>query len=810
MIRLPERERSRAFLFGTASYVSDELPDLPAVAHNLEDLHAALTSAPGAFDAGRCTTMLDPPGVIQLYDALKHQAGEATDTLLIYFAGHGLRKLFGNGLHLALPQTQTANQQVSGFDYDLLREIVNSSRAKNKIVIVDSCFSGRAIQSMSGITQELDIEGSCLLTSTTGNEKALAPPGKRHTTFSGALIHLLRHGIPGAGPLLSFGAIGDELRSNARRQGVPIPGQLFHGTARHIALGRNPAATATAPDAAPPAPVAPPRPTAEDAYVSRALILAGTSHATKKDLAATIRKHWTTAADRFFRRMGTNSYPSEGWDALRSWLRQFNDPRIDDVEGRIVLIDRDLSNPVLPHDHKLLHLLRWLDPEGPVVYRGRPVTYTTLARTCLHRYVGEGGRDAELFEELSGPHRLLDTLAGFAALDRLRGVQRKWDKALKSWQGLDTTSWPPEVRDWAADVGPGALLAVLLPPEPLAKVRRRLPAKGRPPVPQADWYSQLIPAAGGRETLLGRLAETEWSDRARQEGLAKARADEQQRRAAAARRQADEERRRAEEEQRARQQERARKAEEQRLQKKREEEKRRLAEQPRLLEERRRAEEERQQRLREAQKEEQERQRELAQWRAAQAARLLPAARWRAVLRALALGALWALIPVVTIWVSWWFFSFEYDAAQALSALACLAGAAALYRLAPCAYRLGGAFRPLPHRPATWLPPLRPTFAAGALLLLYGVIGGDSSARSSKIKADSDYLREVGLGSFLRYVGQNGSSASFGDTLIALLLLPVAAGCLWAGLQAGATTARRWGDLHKNAEHEARGRAHGR
>ncbi|MCF1597778.1 hypothetical protein, partial [Streptomyces muensis] len=526
----------------------------------------------------------------------------------------------------------------------------------------------------------------------------------------------------------------------------------------------------------PPPPSAPPPPRlmTEDAHVPRALVVAGTAHVTKKDLAHTIRGNWSTAVDLFLRHMGTAAHPSEGWAELRSWLRQFNDPRTDDVEGRIVLMDRRLSDPALPHDHKLLHLLRWLDPEGPVVHRGHPVTYRTLARVCLRAYVGGDSGDEELLEELSGPHSLLDALSGFAALDRLRGVQGEWDAALRAWRATETASWPAEVRDWAAEVGPGALLAALLPPEELARVRPVLPTEG-PPVPSTIWYDRLLEAAGGRETLLGRLAEAEWSDRARQEGRARARADE--------------ERLRAEEAERARRQER-----------RREQEQRRLAEEPRLREERRRAEEERQRRARQAQEEEQERQRRLREWRAAEAVRLRPAARAGAVLRALALGAVWALVPVVAVWVSWWFSSYEFDAAQVLSWLACLVSAAALYRLVPCAYRLGAAFRPRPLAPATWLPPLRATLATGALLLVYGLIGGDSSSRASDLKADSDLLREIGLSRFLTYVGQNGSRDSFGDVLVGLLAVAVAAGCVWIGLRAGRTTARGWEERHARAQ----------
>ncbi|MCI3220879.1 hypothetical protein GXP76_01510 [Streptomyces sp. NP-1717] len=530
------------------------------------------------------------------------------------------------------------------------------------------------------------------------------------------------------------------------------------------------AADAPPPSAAPVTP--PPRPSLAHAFVSRALVFAGAEHVTKKDLAATIRKHWAIAADRFFRRMGTESYPSESWAELRSWLRQFNDHRTDDVEGRIVLIDTYLTDPRLSHDHKLLRLLHWLDPDGPVVYRGRPITYGSLAQICLRRYVGGGRRDAELLEELARPHgRLLDTLAEFPTLDRLRGVRRSWHKALKKWRDADSTLWPPEVRDWAADVGPGALLAARLPPGHLAEIRPRLPAEAQPPDPSSAWYDHLLQAAGGRDTVLGRLAEAEWSAQARQEALTTAREREQrlrQERAAEQRRQTEERQRR---------------------------ERLRLAAEEEGERQRRVQLELEQRRLRRAEDEEGERQRE-TEWQAAETARLSAAIRALAVLRAFALGALWALFLIVAIWLSWWFTSYEFDAAQILSWLACIFSASALYRVVPCALRLGGAFRPRLRTPSTWLPPTRPALATAALLLVYGLIGGDSSSRSDSVKADSDLLRDRGLGAFLNYVSQNGSRSSFGDILIGLLALVVGAGCVWFGQHAGRTAARRWKETH--------------
>ncbi|MFD4508318.1 caspase family protein [Streptomyces sp. NPDC058457] len=781
MTRLPDPEGSRAVLFGAAAYRYDELPDLPAIANNLKDLHAALAPPLGGFAAEHCAVLLDPPETVSVFNQLQHQSHRATDTLLVYFAGHGIRKV-GGGLYLTVSTSQEASKRVSALDYDVLRELVSESGAQNKIVILDCCYSGRAIQGMSAaaLAEQLDIDGACVLTSTAKDREALAPAGARHTTFTGELLHLLHHGVPGAGELLSLGTVAEQLRRNARLRGLPIPEHLFHGTTRHLALTRNPAAPATDPPAPPSAPP-PPRPSAQHAHVSRALVLAGTLHTAKKDLAETVRKNWSTAADRYFQRMGTEAHPTESWGELRSWTRQFDDPRTDDVEGRSVLIDRYLTDPALPPDHKVLHLLRWLDPDGPVGYRGRPITYAGLARACLWRYTGGDRGDKELLRELSGQDNLLDTLAEFATLHELRGVQRQWRNALKTWQATDFRGWPPEVRDWAADVGPGALLAARLPQEHLEELRPRWQTGDTgPPDPSTWWYDRLLKAAKGRDTLLGRLIEAEWSGRAREEGLADARERKLRRRAAE---EARERKLRLEQEAAGREQAEERRRQEQRL-----------AEMRDRREREQRAEEEQRHR----------RQREL-EWQAAAAARTRPAARALAALRALGLGLGWALPPLVLIWLTWWFSSYEFDAAEFLSLQVVITSATAMFVLVPRAARLGGAFRPRLRMPSSWLPSSLGAPVAGVMLLVYGLIGKDTTLRSGSIRADSGQLRKVGLSTFLQYVGRNSYAPSGWAVLIAMLGALVVVGCWFCGLFAGQATARRWEELAARARQEADG-----
>jgi hypothetical protein len=53
-------------------------------------------------------------------------------------------------LYLSLSNTEPHELPVSALPYDLVREVFRDSPAENRIVILDCCFAGRAIQDMSG------------------------------------------------------------------------------------------------------------------------------------------------------------------------------------------------------------------------------------------------------------------------------------------------------------------------------------------------------------------------------------------------------------------------------------------------------------------------------------------------------------------------------------------------------------------------------------------------------------------------------------------------------------------------------------
>jgi Tetratricopeptide repeat/Caspase domain len=195
--RYPRQDESRAILFGTAQY--DHYDPLPAIANNLETLRSVLISAKrGGFRSEHCHTISNPqdPGV--LAEHIKDVAGQATDVLLVYCSGHGIIDWDARTLQLALEHTREEDLHYTALSIDLLKRSIAASPAKIKVLVLECCYSGRAIaghamSDVAGMLQEQgEMHGVYTLTSSSSNEMSLAPPDADFTAFSGIFIRLLR------------------------------------------------------------------------------------------------------------------------------------------------------------------------------------------------------------------------------------------------------------------------------------------------------------------------------------------------------------------------------------------------------------------------------------------------------------------------------------------------------------------------------------------------------------------------------------------------------------------------------------------
>ncbi|CAM3962060.1 caspase family protein [Kibdelosporangium persicum] len=226
-----EYSESRAVLVGVSRYEDVAIPDVPAAANSLKALHAILVD-PNlcGWPEDRVTVIANPSTASKLAQQLRRLAADTTATLLLYFVGHGTLTESGE-LCLVVGETDFADPDLTGLEYRHVRRAVLDSPAQSKIVILDCCYSGKAIQALSGdknhFANAADITGACTLTASdsAAHVVPLAVQADRCTSFTEVLVDIVRKGIPGAQEFLTISAIYPELMQRLRAGGLPMPNQ---------------------------------------------------------------------------------------------------------------------------------------------------------------------------------------------------------------------------------------------------------------------------------------------------------------------------------------------------------------------------------------------------------------------------------------------------------------------------------------------------------------------------------------------------------------------------------------------------------
>lgn len=242
-VRFADPDQSWVVLVGTGSYSRPDLPGLPAVVNNLSDFRAVLTDPQlGGLHPEHCIVIPDPSALPALGVELARVANQTKDTLIVYYAGHGLLDDRG-GLFLALRDTDPDHVAFTALPFAWVREAIADSPARNRILILDCCFSGRAIEAMATssalVSGQIEIAGAYTLTSAPANEPARAPADARHTAFTAELLNILQCGIENDHEGLSLGEIYLELRRAHLARGLPSPQQRTTATVDRFALVRN-------------------------------------------------------------------------------------------------------------------------------------------------------------------------------------------------------------------------------------------------------------------------------------------------------------------------------------------------------------------------------------------------------------------------------------------------------------------------------------------------------------------------------------------------------------------------------------------
>ncbi|MFE6834965.1 telomere-associated protein Tap [Streptomyces sp. NPDC057705] len=301
---VPDPFASRAVLIGVDGYAHPDLAPLPAAAAGAYRL-AELLRDPSVWGlpAAHVTVLGADASAARVLGAVRDAALEATDTLFVYFAGHGLRDR-EEKLYLALAEADADHPQIGTLPYRALRDVVRQAgyRARHRVTVLDCCYSGLAgAMSANGVPTRTDLAhaldepvhsggsgpapglpmgaytsrhpntvgdghgdtagdeddyGDCVLTSAPPTRRSFVPRGARFPEFTGLLITLLEHGVADAGAELSLEDAWRRILRRMRERGSPEPQQFAQNSVAARIRLRNRAAAAPGRAAVPAGPAA--------------------------------------------------------------------------------------------------------------------------------------------------------------------------------------------------------------------------------------------------------------------------------------------------------------------------------------------------------------------------------------------------------------------------------------------------------------------------------------------------------------------------------------------------------------------------
>ena len=237
---------ARVLLIGTGQHAADSgLDSVPAVERSVRDLGEALVERCG-LARERLRVIIDPATPTEIGTVLAEEAEQATSVLLVYYVGHGLVGL-GGELYLATQATDRRPGWLAhtALAYNAVRNSLLESPATSLVVVLDCCYSGRALGVLGSVQNEaIDmawVHGGFVLTSAAPDELALAPEGDTYTAFTGEFLKLLRDGDPDGPPQMTLQSIYRYLGRALPARGGPRPRRVTSGRVDDLVLTSNPA-----------------------------------------------------------------------------------------------------------------------------------------------------------------------------------------------------------------------------------------------------------------------------------------------------------------------------------------------------------------------------------------------------------------------------------------------------------------------------------------------------------------------------------------------------------------------------------------
>jgi len=236
--------RSRALLIGVAQYDDEGFRPVPAAANSLTAMRAMLTDPTlGGWPEDRVSVHLNPRVTGAFTALLADLAASAEDALFFYFVGHGTLSIRSE-LCLTLSDTDKRHADMTGLEYRKVKEVLGRSPARLKAVVLDCCFSGQAVESLSGdVIDSMVAKGTTVITAADHDQAAHVVPAAEQveacTSFTRHLLDIVEAGRPHGTETLTVQEVYPLLRNRLTEHGLPEPNQRTTDTAGRFPLARN-------------------------------------------------------------------------------------------------------------------------------------------------------------------------------------------------------------------------------------------------------------------------------------------------------------------------------------------------------------------------------------------------------------------------------------------------------------------------------------------------------------------------------------------------------------------------------------------
>lgn len=252
--RLVLEGRRLALLIGVKDYADARFGPLSTPLNDVREVGALLrrrfgyeTALPGT-DGGQRSLLLENPTreqVLRALSLLRRELGDA-DSLIVYFAGHGLYEAETDQAHW-LPSDAEEGEPSSWLAAADLRAAVQRLRARHVLVVADSCFSG-ALRSAAGGSDEpptdrlqfLDqvaLRPSRMVMTSGSNEPVIDTGGRGHSVFARALLQALAdQREPVTARELFFRQVLPSVRARASQTPQMFPMREGHGGGELVLL----------------------------------------------------------------------------------------------------------------------------------------------------------------------------------------------------------------------------------------------------------------------------------------------------------------------------------------------------------------------------------------------------------------------------------------------------------------------------------------------------------------------------------------------------------------------------------------------